>query len=629
LVAALTGMLSTTAHSQERPRATNLVAFYGNEPTTPLVQGVDRTLRESFRDPANGEIQFFSEFLDSGRFASPEYPQRLATFLKERYADKKVDLVFASGPVALDYVTTFHDQIFPGVPVVVLDVRTATLASKVLPPGFVGVGAEIEAEPTVRLALRLRPATREIVLLSGAAELDKVWEGRLRKSAAKVAPDLPVRSLSGLAMKDVERELAALPATSVVLGASFSRDGTGRYFPGAVAVLDLLRPSAAAPIFHVTMSAVGHGAVGTTGVPAEGLAKQAADIAKTILDGTPPAGVRLPDPLPLRSYIDWRELRRWGISESLLPADAVVLFREPSLWDQYRYHALAAVALIVLEAGLIAGLLIESRRRKQAELQAHVQRQALAHLSRVTTLGAMSVSIGHELNQPLAAILKNAEAARLFLRKDPADLAEVGDSLDDIIRSNQRAAEIIRNLRRMLSKEELPKQELRVDEVVSELLHLVASEVTVHQARIEVQIADDCPRVLADRTQLLQVLINLVINACDAMNAKPRSERLVVVRAQEAGRGVQLSIEDHGVGVPSHVLDGKFTPFVTTKAQGLGIGLTVCSSIVEAHGGRLRVTNKPGGGAIFTFNLPASATQVSDRGFMNSTHASGSQPPAA
>jgi len=256
-------------------------------------------------------------------------------------------------------------------------------------------------------------------------------------------------------------------------------------------------------------------------------------------------------------------------------------------------------------------------------------RQELAHAQRVSTIGELTTSLAHELNQPLAAILKNAEAARLFLRKDPADLAEVGDSLDDIIRSNQRAAEIIRNLRRMLSKEELPKQELRVDEVVSELLHLVASEVTVHQARIEVQIADDCPRVLADRTQLLQVLINLVINACDAMNAKPRSERLVVVRAQEAGRGVQLSIEDHGVGVPSHVLDGKFTPFVTTKAQGLGIGLTVCSSIVEAHGGRLRVTNKPGGGAIFTFNLPASATQVSDRGFMNSTPASGSQPPAA
>lgn len=598
--------------SQERMRAKNLVAFYGSEPATPLVQDIDRALRDSFRSSAAGEFQFYSEYIDAARFAGPVHEQRMATFLNERYAEKKIDLIFASGPVALSYLTKFRDRIFPGVPVVVLEVRTATLATRVLPADFVGVGASIEVEPAIRLALRLRPASREIVFLSGTAELDKLWEGRLREAAAKVAPQLPTRSLSSLAMDDIERELKALTPESVVVGASFSRDGAGNFYPGSVAVLKRLHPSAGTPIFHATMSAIGNGAVGTTGVPPAEIAKQAADIAKSILAGTPPNEVKLPEPIPLRPYIDWRELRRWGISEQLLPDDAVILFREPSLWSQYRYHALAAAALILLEAALIGALMFEARKRRQAELQAHVQRQELAHMSRVATLGAMSVSVAHELNQPLGAILSNAQAAQLFLQQDPADLAEVGESLKAIVRSDRRAGEIIRNMRRMLSKEEVPKQGLAIDEVVGELLNLVESELVVRQTTIDAYVASDCPRVLADRTQLLQVLLNLVINACDAMEQCPRPERKIIFRAQKTDGGVRLSVEDNGKGVPDELLESLFTPFVTTKTQGLGMGLAVSSSIVESHGGRLRVANQASGGAIFSFDLPAFVNRIPD-----------------
>lgn len=596
------GMFATTAVCQEVRPTRNLVVFYGSEALAVLI---DRSLRESFRSPADGEVQFFSEQIDSARFAGPEHAQRLAAFLKERYAGKKIDLIFASGPAALSYMTTYRDRIFPGVPVVFLDVREKTLATYQLPSDFTGVAAEIEAEPALKLALRLRPSTREIVLLFGTSEPDKLWEARLREAAAKLVPQLPVQSVSRLPIEEIERELAALGPDAVILGGAFSRDGAGRYFPGSLAVLRRLQPTAAAPIFHITTSAVGNGAVGSTGVPPEELTRQASTIAKAILAGASPSAVKLPEPVPSRPYLDWRELQRWGISEDLLPADAVVLFRPPSFWDRYRYHALAGFALILLEAALIAALLVEARKRKTAELQAHRQRQELAYLSRVTTLGAMSVSVAHELNQPLGAILSNAQAAKLFLRQEPADLAEVSDSLDAIIRSDQRAAEIIRNLRRMLAKQDVPKQSLAIADVVNELANLVQSELIVRQAAVALRVDDDCPLVLADRTQLLQVLINLVINACDAMARIPQARRLIVIGARKVEGGVQVSVEDHGDGVPSHLLAGSFTPFVTTKSQGLGIGLAVCSSIIESHGGQLRVTNKTSGGAVFTFDLPA------------------------
>jgi C4-dicarboxylate-specific signal transduction histidine kinase len=221
--------------------------------------------------------------------------------------------------------------------------------------------------------------------------------------------------------------------------------------------------------------------------------------------------------------------------------------------------------------------------------------------------------LAHELNQPLGAILSNAQAARMFLDRDPADLAEVGESLDAIIRNDQRASEIIRALRRMLVKEDVPKRDLAIETVVDEAMKLLGSELIVRRTAIRTEIANGCPHVTGDRIQLQQVLVNLVINACDAMEGNAPAERVVIVRTKKTDRGVRVSVEDHGKGVPPALLEGNFTPFVTTKTHGMGLGLAVCSSIIANHGGHLRVTNKESGGAIFTFELPASVRHAHDR----------------
>ncbi|MBC7938568.1 MAG: GHKL domain-containing protein [Chitinophagaceae bacterium] len=587
--------------------------IHGAEATTPQTHDLDRSLRESFGAFPAGEIHLFSEYIDAGRFEGVQQARLQAAYFRERYAEKQVDLIFAAGTLALAFLTRYRDEIFPGIPIVFMEVRQETLDNLKLPRDVIGVGTELEAVPAVALALRLRPASREVVILAGASELDRIWDARLRQAAAKVAPGLPVRSLSGLSIEQIERELAALTPESVVVGGTFRRDGAGRFFQGSVPVLERVSAVAGAPIFHVAVPAVGRGAVGSVGLPPEEMSRQAAGIAQLILAGVPAEAVALPKPLTPRTQVDWRQIQRWNISQDLVPADAVVLFRDLSFWDQYHFHVLAVAVLILLETSLIAALLIEARKRRRAELLAHGQRQELARLSRVTLLASMSVSVAHELSQPLGAILTNAQAARLFLKQDPADLAEADESLLAIIRSDHRAGEIITNLRKMLLKKEVSRQALSLNELLAELLKLLDSELNLRRTKVEVDVADDCPSVLADRTQLLQVLINLVINACDAMQSTAPSERLVVIRAETVDRRVLLRVEDHGSGVPNDLLDGKFAPFVTTKANGLGMGLSICRSIVESHGGKLSVTNKASGGAIFAFDLPIVADRMADR----------------
>ncbi|HTQ49839.1 MAG TPA: PAS domain-containing protein, partial [Candidatus Acidoferrales bacterium] len=251
------------------------------------------------------------------------------------------------------------------------------------------------------------------------------------------------------------------------------------------------------------------------------------------------------------------------------------------------------------------GSCIDISERKQTELEMVQQRNELAHLSRVTMLGELSGSLAHELNQPLTAILSNAQAAQRFLTQNSADLDNVQEILKDIVSEDKRAGEIIRRLRLLLKKGEVHQQPIDLNEVVQEVLKLVHSDLVNHGVAAHTELAPRLPMVNADRVQIQQVLLNLVMNACDAMAGLPAGERkLLVHTGSDDGEGVRISIADQGTGIVPADLERVFEPFFTTKAQGMGLGLSVCRSIITAHGGKLWAANNPGRGAILHVRLP-------------------------
>ena len=253
------------------------------------------------------------------------------------------------------------------------------------------------------------------------------------------------------------------------------------------------------------------------------------------------------------------------------------------------------------------GATIDITARKQAELEVQQQRGELAHLSRVTMLGELSGSLAHELNQPLTAILSNAQAAQRFLAHDNTDLNEVRDILADIVAEDKRAGEVIRRLRLLLKKGEVQHQPFDINEVVREVLKLVRSDLVNQGVAVHADLAPALPAVNADRVQLQQVLLNLVMNACDAMAGGPAGDHKLIIRTELAGsEGIRVSVADRGVGLAPDNLEKVFEPFFTTKVQGMGLGLSVCRTIITAHGGKLWAANNPERGATFHFTLPAS-----------------------
>jgi C4-dicarboxylate-specific signal transduction histidine kinase len=228
---------------------------------------------------------------------------------------------------------------------------------------------------------------------------------------------------------------------------------------------------------------------------------------------------------------------------------------------------------------------------------------------RVSVLGELSGAIAHEVNQPLTAILSNAQAALHLLGQDNPNLAEIRDALQDIVQEDNRAGEVVRGLRGLLKKGETKAEPVDVNELVNSTITLLRSELSGRSIVVETDLARDLPAMVGDSVQLQQVLLNLVMNAMDAMASTPAARRLVTIstRATPAG-STEVLVKDRGPGIEQ---GGRlFEPFYTTKKHGLGLGLTICSTIIQAHGGKITLSNDDAGGAIAGFSLPARELMV-------------------
>ena len=255
---------------------------------------------------------------------------------------------------------------------------------------------------------------------------------------------------------------------------------------------------------------------------------------------------------------------------------------------------------------LVLASIIDISERKQAELEAARQRNEMAHLSRVTTLGELSGSLAHELNLPLGAILSNAQAAQRMLANGKTDLAELREILNEIVSEDKHAGEVVHRLRLWLQKGEVQQHSLSINKVVRDVLNLIRTDLINQNVIVTIQLARNLPAVIGDSVQLQQVLVNLVVNACDAMAECDARERRLLIRTRVDGSGsaVIVSVIDMGGGVPEEKLEQIFEPFFTTKEKGMGLGLSVCRSIITAHHGKLWATNNADGGATFNFTVP-------------------------
>jgi signal transduction histidine kinase len=291
-----------------------------------------------------------------------------------------------------------------------------------------------------------------------------------------------------------------------------------------------------------------------------------------------------------------------------------VQFQQPTLWEQYPGQIAGTIAALLVQAALILVLLREHRRRQHAEVQAGQRAAELAHVNRFSTAGELSTSIAHEINQPLTAILNNAETANVILQSSSPDIAELKDIVNDILQDDRRAAEVIRRTRSLLKKAPFELTNMDVNDLARETVAFLSKLAIARKIELVSVITPDALPILGDRIQLQQVILNLVVNAIDAMRDTPSHHRIIDIRTSRIENFAELTVADRGPGIAEDQIKEVFEPFFTSKAAGMGIGLSIARTIIEAHHGTIWAQNRDSGGAAFRIRLPSCQMRQKEKG---------------
>jgi signal transduction histidine kinase len=582
-------------------RLPRVLILYPYDERIPATNIAGETARARLLEATQGKIDLFSEFLDLSRFPDDVHIDRMARYLSEKYVEHQPDVVVALGEESTRFISQNRHRIAPEAKIVFAGFSAETAAGLNLPDDVVGAFTEFDIGKTFEMAIRLQPNARRLVVIGGSSKFDEAWIANARVNLPAVTGGVETTYLTGLSIDEFVEHAARLSPDSILIVLTVFVDRSGRNFIPQ-ASLEMIAEAAAAPTYGPYSTYVGRGVVGGNTVTFESMGSSVADLAIDVIAGKTISDVEVP-----HTYVaDARQLERWGLSESALPAGTVQSFEESSIWADHWQAITGGIGVLAMQGLVIAGLLIERRKRQTAETQSQLHLLEAVHLNQSATAGALSASIAHELNQPLGAIRSNADAAEILLRSDTPDLKLIRQIVADIRDDDQRAGDIIMRLRAMLRKRsEIDWQEFDLNEAIGGALRILHAEAARRRVEVTSNYAATQLPVRADRVHIQQVILNLATNAMDAMLDVVSPERkLVFQTALTREAKVELSVSDTGCGIPGERLATVFEPFYTTKPTGTGLGLAIARTIIETYGGRIWADNRPEGGAVFRFNLP-------------------------
>ncbi len=556
-------------------------------------------LRTRLLQATDSRIDLFSEFLDLSRFPESDHVARMARYLAEKYAKYRPDVVVALGKESASFISTNRETIAPDAKIVAAGFGNSTAENIDLPDDVIGAFTTFDILKTAEMARRLQPNARHLYIIGGSSEFDRGWLATARADLDEFSKSYETTYLEDLTIDEFIDRAAHVPADSIILALTVFKDRAGRNFIPREAIRQIAT-SASAPVYGPYQTYLDYGVVGGNTVTFDTLGRTVGDLVIDAIAGKPVSDIQAP-----QTYIvDGRQLRRWGLSEGNLPVGTVLMHKEPSLWEEHWLAATGTLAVVLLQTGIIAALLLERRRRHDAESRSRLHLLEAVHLNQSATAGALSASVAHELNQPLAAIRNNAEAASVLLRSLSPDLELIQQILLDIQEDDQRAGDIIGRMRGLLKKRsEIDWQEFDLNDVTSSAIHIIHGEAERRGITLKTNRPTTELPVRADKVHVQQVVLNLATNAMDAMLDAP-AKRMLIFATGVANGKAELCVADTGNGIPEERLSSIFEPFYTTKQAGTGLGLSIARAIVETYGGMISANNRPEGGAIFRVVLP-------------------------
>jgi len=603
MCAAVALVLAVTHLAAAQPKRILLVHSFG--PNFGPWNAISARMREEVRKQSPYPIDFYETSLQGERLGEGQNEGSYLDYLNGLFEGRNLDLILAMGAPAARFMLRNRARLFPSKPMLIAGADERTFRDSQLTPNDTAVSVTFDQSIQLQNILEVLPDTTDIAIAIGDSPLEQFWVADLRRSFQRFETRVTLHWLNKLSAEEMVKRVLTLPPSSAIYYATVRIDASGEP-QEEDRVLARLHDAGRSPIFTYIDTDFGRGIVGGRMLSAQDIAQQSAAVGVRLLHGESPASIKIAALGLSAPKYDWRELKRWRINEASLPSGSIVQFRQPTVWQTYRWQILLLSAAILVQAAMIMVLLYEHRRRRVAEVTARTSMSELMQMNRIATAGELSASIAHEVNQPLTGISARASAAVRWLAKEPPDIEKVRNMLREIVNASDRAADIVSGVRAMFKKDSKERSAVDINKLSRTVLDIVRVELQKNGVELQTALSEGLPTVECDPVQLQQVILNLVMNAIEAMQAvQPR-----VLRIESkfiAPHAVRVVVQDTGKGVDPLHLDRIFRPLVTTKERGMGMGLSICHSIIQSHGGRIWVEAAAPRGAIFQFELPSKA----------------------
>jgi len=577
LTVAALALFLCNASAQEA--ATKVLVIHSNQRPTVAAMVIEDTLRKALPEMLGRPVDIFSEYLDEEWTSVEAYGQAEADFLKIKYGNRNIGVIVASAPQAVQFATIYRDRMLPAVPVVHIALASDSPQGTNLPADIVGRPMNLDPADTLQLMLRMHPDATRLVMIIGTAERDRAWERRLRAAAKGIESGVAIDYWVGRPTAETVERVRALPPGTVVFTPGYFADGTGQIAIPRRSV-ERIAEASSVPVYGPLDTYVGAGVVGGYVTPYVEQAKQAATIAAQLIKGTSTRDIDV-SPLPKVAMLDWRQLQRWQIPQARWPADAVIMYREPSIWQRYNVAITLAVAIFLIQSGLIAALLVQRFRRRRAEASSFALAGRLL-TAQEDERRRLARDLHDDVTQRLARLA--IDAGRM--ERDAGGIqAKVAARAvrEDLV----RLSEDVHGLSYQLHPSMLD------DLGLAEGLRAECDKLS-RQAMIEIHLdIGDIPKRLPRDVSLC--LFRVAQEAMRNVVRHAEATKVDVTLARE-GRGVSLAVRDDGRG------------FDTSGDEHASLGRVSMRERVRQVGGRLRIDSKPGGGTTVKAWAPLTET---------------------
>jgi signal transduction histidine kinase len=604
--------LASVAMGQDSAAKKRVLVLYWDTKDFPGNISFDQGFQAGMRSETSSGWEIFSEYLDSTRFPGERQTDLLHDYLRQKYAAQKIDVVVATPDPSLEFLLKHRSDLFSDSPIVFIVVKRPPTEVLESGSGLTGIIRANTHRKTLDLALRLHPETEEVFVISGTPEHDKRFETVSREELAGYDKRVRITYLTDLPVSELVNRVKDLPQRSLILYVWQRSAVESEKSLQTAQILEKLRQSASVPIYGMGSRNVGIGLIGGYVQDSERNGLEAAEVVRRILNGTRAQDIPVDSASSVPTF-DWRELKRFGISESSLPKDSIILFREFTLWEQYRWRIVGVVALLIIQTSLITVLLFERWRRRRAkealqqlnaELETRIDARTAALNAKSRELESFAYSVAHDLKAPLRGIdgyiclLLEEYAQKLdgegrnFLQTIQGATDEMNQLIDDLLSYSR------------FERWELKSDRIELAPIVNSLVEEKRREPT--ERPIDFVVDVNGATINADVNGLTQSLRNYLDNAIKFSSNVP--EPRIEVGSKESTASCVLWVRDNGIGFDMKHHDRIFDLFKrldgTADYPGTGVGLAIVRKAMERMGGRAWAESEPGHGATFYLEIP-------------------------